>query len=103
MGDNVGLLEQEDQTASAMGAVRVRLGSVPMLSSHCIVVLHHLLDQISPPKDWAKLSDVRVHAIEQAKPPSQQRDGLLTKKVGLRVLAAFVVTLFIIVKLKFRK
>merc|ERR1712086_446602 len=101
MGDNVGLLEQEDQTASAMGAVRVRLGCVPMLSSHCIVVLHHLLDQIAPPTAWAKLSDVRVHAIEQAKPPCPQQDALLTKRVGLRVLAAFVVTLFIVVKVKF--
>ena len=64
VGDNVGLMADEDEAATAMGAVRVTLGTVPMLTSHCIVVVHHLLDQIVPPSKWAKLTDVRVHARE---------------------------------------
>ena len=53
-----------------MGAVRVRLGSVPMLASHCIVVAHHLLDRIVPQQYpdgvvASKLKDVRVHAPSQ--------------------------------------
>lgn len=70
MGDNVGLTAEEDREATALGAIRVRLGSVPMLASHCIVVAHHLLDRLMPPKasdeaGYSKLKDVRVHATHE--------------------------------------
>ena len=44
MGDHLGFTEREEAALDALGATRSALGAVPLLSSHCIVIAHHVLD-----------------------------------------------------------
>ena len=44
MGDHLGFTEREEAALDSVGATRTALGAVPLLSSHCIVIAHHVLD-----------------------------------------------------------
>ena len=47
VGDQTGLTrEQVEYLVEEFGVTPVTVGTTPMLTSHCIVVLHHLLDEI---------------------------------------------------------
>jgi hypothetical protein len=52
LGDNNGLTNTEQESVEAVASTRrarvreVSLGPVPLLASHCIVLMHHYLDQL---------------------------------------------------------
>ena len=49
VGDQTGLTqEQVEYMSTEFGIVPVTLGVTPLLTSHCIVVLHHLMDEFWP-------------------------------------------------------
>ena len=49
VGDQTGLTrEQVEYLAAQFGVVPVTLGATPLLTSHCIVILNHFLDELWP-------------------------------------------------------
>ena len=74
LGDDIGLTESETAMAKRVGAeaagggpvLAASFGSGCLLASHCIVLLHHYLDQMHdcPPQLWAGPSE-EVHKIRR--------------------------------------
>jgi len=51
LGDHIGITSAERDTLESVGATFACLGTVPLLTSQCMVLCHHFLDSVSQERE----------------------------------------------------